>query len=102
MASGQAAYQLEQDRFLSVVTPRAAERGGLEDSSAEQIIERAAEAAREMLGMDMAYVADTRNGLQDYRALTGDAESFGAAVIGRWRSRAPTASGCSTAGSTTS
>ena len=80
MASRQAAYELEGSRFLSVVPPPARERGALEDSPAEEIIERAAEAAREMLGMDMAYVADTRGGLQDYRAVTGDAESFGAAV----------------------
>jgi hypothetical protein len=39
---------------------------------------RALEAAREMLGMDMAYVADTRQGLQDYQGVAGDGESFGA------------------------
>ncbi|MGH2839250.1 MAG: HD domain-containing phosphohydrolase [Solirubrobacteraceae bacterium] len=50
------------------------------DGGVDAIIARAAEAAREMLGMDMAYVADTRLGLQDYRVLTGDGESFGAAV----------------------
>jgi response regulator RpfG family c-di-GMP phosphodiesterase len=49
-------------------------------SATEQIIARAAEAAREMLGMDMAYVADTRGGLQDYRVVTGDGDSFGASV----------------------
>jgi response regulator RpfG family c-di-GMP phosphodiesterase len=36
------------------------------------------ESARELLGMDMAYIADTRNGRQDYRLVTGDGESFGA------------------------
>jgi response regulator RpfG family c-di-GMP phosphodiesterase len=40
-------------------------------------MERAAETAREMLGMDMSYIADTRAGLQHYVHVTGD-ESFGA------------------------
>jgi putative nucleotidyltransferase with HDIG domain len=52
----------------------------LESAPAAEIIERAAEAAREMLGMDLAYVADTRHGLQDYRVVAGNAESFGAAA----------------------
>ena len=43
----------------------------------EAILGRALEAAREMLEMDVAYVADTRRGREDYRALTGDAASFG-------------------------
>jgi response regulator RpfG family c-di-GMP phosphodiesterase len=43
-------------------------------------IEDAVEAARHVLGMDMAYFADTRAGLQDYLAVTGDGESFGACV----------------------
>jgi response regulator RpfG family c-di-GMP phosphodiesterase len=42
------------------------------------IVERAAEIAREMLDMDMAYVADTRSGRQDYRCVVGDGASFGA------------------------
>ena len=43
-------------------------------------MERAAATAREMLGMDMSYIADTRAGLQDYICVTGDAASFSAAV----------------------
>jgi GAF domain-containing protein len=43
-------------------------------------IDQALEAARELLGMDMAYFADTRAGEQDYVAITGDGESFGARV----------------------
>lgn len=43
----------------------------------EEILGRALEAARETLGMDVAFVADTRRGLEDYRVLTGDAASFG-------------------------
>jgi response regulator RpfG family c-di-GMP phosphodiesterase len=43
-----------------------------------EIVTRALDAAREMLDMDLAYVADTREGLQHYRYLTGDGASFGA------------------------
>jgi putative nucleotidyltransferase with HDIG domain len=75
-----ASYELEQATLLSMASPQPATSDALADSPAKEIIERAAEAAREMLGMDMAYVADTRGGLQDYRAVTGDGESFGAAV----------------------
>jgi hypothetical protein len=42
------------------------------------IVARALDAAREMLDMELAYVADTREGRQHYRYLTGDGESFGA------------------------
>ena len=80
MASEEAAYRLEQAAVLSVVTPTSTERDALEDSPADRIIQRAADAAREMLDMDLAYVADTRGGMQDYRAVSGDGESFGAAV----------------------
>ncbi len=65
---------------LALVPPPPVDAGALEASPAAEIIERAAEAAREMLGMDMAFVADTRTGLQDFRAVAGDGESFGAAV----------------------
>jgi HD-GYP domain-containing protein (c-di-GMP phosphodiesterase class II) len=41
------------------------------------VIEGAIETAREFLGMDMAYVAETRHGLQAYYAVGGDAASFG-------------------------
>jgi HD-GYP domain-containing protein (c-di-GMP phosphodiesterase class II) len=47
-------------------------------SDPERILEGALESAREMLGMDMAYVADMRKGLEDYREVTGDGDSFGA------------------------
>ena len=63
-----------------VARPSPRDDDGLRNSPSGEIIERATEAAREMLGMDMAYVADTRGGLQDYRAVSGDGESFGAAV----------------------
>ena len=79
MSRADAAHRRERAAVLSVVAP-SGDADALEDAPAEKIIERAAEAAREMLGMDMAYVADTRSGLQDYRAMTGDGESFGAAV----------------------
>ena len=42
------------------------------------IIERAAETAREMLGMDMAFISDTRGGRQEYTFAVGDCASFGA------------------------
>ncbi len=79
MAVEVATFQAVRPAAFSVVAP-SVEGGALEHSSAAEIIERAAEAAREMLGMDMAYVADTRGGRQDYQAVTGDGESFGAAV----------------------
>ena len=44
------------------------------------IIARATETAREMLDMDMAYVADTRDGEQAYTCVDGDGTSFGAAT----------------------
>lgn len=44
----------------------------------DELIEDALEAAREMLGMDAAYVADTRHGLLTFRWVSGDGESFGA------------------------
>jgi GAF domain-containing protein len=43
----------------------------------ERLIERGLEAARQALGMDMAYVADTRHGRQAYVAVAGDGPSFG-------------------------
>ena len=36
------------------------------------------ETARAVLGMDMGYVCDTRDGRQAYKVVTGDGESFGA------------------------
>jgi response regulator RpfG family c-di-GMP phosphodiesterase len=43
-------------------------------------VEHVLEMVRETLGMDMAYLADTRAGLQDYRVIAGDGASFGASV----------------------
>ncbi|MEA2310196.1 MAG: hypothetical protein QOE28_164 [Solirubrobacteraceae bacterium] len=40
-------------------------------------IDRTLDVAREMLGMDAAYLADMREGVQRYRRVTGDGESFG-------------------------
>jgi response regulator RpfG family c-di-GMP phosphodiesterase len=45
-----------------------------------RVIHRALETARDMLDMDMAYVADVRSGLEDFVAIAGDGESFGARV----------------------
>lgn len=42
------------------------------------LINAALETGRELLGMDLAYLADTRAGLLDYHALAGDHASFGA------------------------
>jgi HD-GYP domain-containing protein (c-di-GMP phosphodiesterase class II) len=44
------------------------------------IVERAIDVAREFLGMEVSYVADTREGLQDYVAVAGDNESFGVSI----------------------
>jgi putative nucleotidyltransferase with HDIG domain len=44
------------------------------------LVETALETAQQLLGMEMAHLADTRMGLQDYVVLTGDAESFGARI----------------------
>jgi hypothetical protein len=43
-------------------------------------IEAALDAARDVLGMDVACVSDTRRGVLDYRAVRGDGESFLVAV----------------------
>ena len=45
-----------------------------------QLIERAVEAAREMLGMDVAYVAETRAGEHRYRHVAGNGAAFGVRV----------------------
>ena len=55
---------------------RLASVDGAPDRSA--IMERAAATAREMLEMDMSYIADTREGTQRYVCVTGDGDSFGA------------------------
>lgn len=47
---------------------------------AESIIADSIRAARDLLGMDLAYIADMRQGLQDYTQLAGDGTSFGIAV----------------------
>jgi putative nucleotidyltransferase with HDIG domain len=52
----------------------------LANPSPFQIIEVALDAAGDMLGMDLAYLAETRGGEQAYRAVRGDGGSFGAAV----------------------
>jgi hypothetical protein len=44
----------------------------------DRVIQRALETARDMLDMDLAYVADVRSGLEDLVAIAGDGESFGA------------------------
>jgi hypothetical protein len=49
-------------------------------ASPDRLIEEALEATRELLGMDIAYLADTRSSHQDYVAVAGDGESFGARV----------------------
>ena len=46
-------------------------------SRQQAIILRAAETAREMLDMDMAFVSDTRRGVQEYSYVSGDHDSFG-------------------------
>jgi response regulator RpfG family c-di-GMP phosphodiesterase len=48
--------------------------------AASQIVHDTVELARDALDMDMAFVADTRDGVQQYVDVTGDAASFGAAV----------------------
>jgi response regulator RpfG family c-di-GMP phosphodiesterase len=49
---------------------------GLIDASSAEVIERATEVARQMLGMDMAFVSDTRSGVQEYSFVAGEYESF--------------------------
>jgi HD-GYP domain-containing protein (c-di-GMP phosphodiesterase class II) len=44
------------------------------------IIERAAQTAREMLGMDVAFVSDTRDGEQAYTCVAGDGARFAIAA----------------------
>jgi response regulator RpfG family c-di-GMP phosphodiesterase len=46
----------------------------------ERVIRRALATARDMLDMDLAYVADVRSGMVDVVAIAGDGESFGARV----------------------
>src|SRR5690349_4037790 len=52
-------------------------RAALTDAAPSEVIERATEAAREMLGMECAFLSDTRSGTQEWTVLTGDAASFG-------------------------
>lgn len=63
-------------RKLALAT--AGDRDHLGTAGPERIIKRAIESAREILGMDMSYVADTRRGRQEYVAVEGDGASFGA------------------------
>jgi response regulator RpfG family c-di-GMP phosphodiesterase len=44
----------------------------------DRVIQRALETARDMLDMDLAYVADVRSGMHDLVAVAGHPESFGA------------------------
>jgi len=67
-----------RDRTRPVAALPTSPLSDLREADAREVIERALEAAREALGMDMAYLADMRLGLQDYVAVTGDGESFGA------------------------
>jgi DNA-binding CsgD family transcriptional regulator len=63
--------------------PRAASSVAAQRSaSPAEMIEHVLETAREMLGMQMAFVSDTRAGLQDFVALAGDSDSFGASLDG--------------------
>src|SRR5215207_3216874 len=48
--------------------------------TSSQIVHDTVELARDALDMDMAFVADTRDGVQEYVDIAGDAASFGAAV----------------------
>lgn len=48
--------------------------------SSSSIVHDTVELAREALDMEMAFVADTRAGVQEYVDIAGDAESFGAIV----------------------
>ena len=48
--------------------------------TAPELVRDTVEIARDVLGMDLAYVADTRADMQDYVEITGDAQSFGASV----------------------
>jgi len=57
-------------------TPRVMPARSFDDEDPGHLIDRALEAAREMLGMDAAYLADMRRGLQHYRHVAGDGESF--------------------------
>ena len=63
----------DQERWAAFANPEA-----VAAADPEETIDRALEAAREMLSMDMAYLADMREGTQHYRRVTGDGESFGA------------------------
>ncbi|MDX6582249.1 MAG: hypothetical protein QOI10_1433 [Solirubrobacterales bacterium] len=47
------------------------------DLDPAETIDRVLEAAREMLDMDMAYLADTRDDKEHYRGVAGDGDSFG-------------------------
>jgi hypothetical protein len=60
----------EDERFASAL--QSAQAGGL--------IADSINTAREILGMEIAYIADTRGGMQEYRAVSGDGESFGMAT----------------------
>ena len=65
---------------LSLVPGGRCSDGPLADSSPLEIIGAALAAACDMLGMEMAYVAENCQELQTYRAVHGDGGSFGAAA----------------------
>ena len=66
------------DRAGVALVNSAADRDDLATAGPDRVIERALASAREILGMDMSYVADTRRGTQSYIAVDGDGASFGA------------------------
>jgi hypothetical protein len=62
---------------MALVSMRSSESAPAADS-ASGVMARAATTAREILGMDMAFVSDTRAGVQRYVCVAGDGDSFGA------------------------
>ncbi len=49
-------------------------------ADAQETIQGALAAVRQVLGMDVAYLAEFTNGRQVYRAIEGDTDSFGRSV----------------------
>jgi GAF domain-containing protein len=63
------------------------ELGALADlatAEAEEIVERALEIARDVLGMDLAYMTQFTADDQVYREVSGESESFGMEAGGSW------------------
>jgi hypothetical protein len=74
-------------------------KGGLQQPP--EAIDRLLATVREILEMDVALVTEFAGGQLVFRALEGDAESFGWGEARAYRSMSPTANACSAVASPT-